>query len=515
MSALHVLVSREACDTMQSGSLVDSGEYANEEIMTRCNPLVCNKGTSSSFYEFHPTNSKRECMRRDGEMVTHRRNVPRKFGSNLCKQVPVVPSRCTTSHGMLQNLKGRDVGTLYTDQVLRHSNELVSRTGAGLFVHGGNPIYYTAKGTSEDIAAQVHSVLRGNLDDLGGHHIVLKIFKETWSGDKYMKVDRTPLAAIDVPSSSGADDPAVYIYQQTLASLGTSLHPSSTTLDLKDIGSGWLYELQGRMKLEQGQYRVDKLYPVKSTVSSSSTSSSSSSGNRWSCPLRRLSFWSKVAREFSPLLPSPARSNKLFGESSGRNMLFGTRSHPTQMFSSLYDTLANIITSNGFCFCVNWLDCQIASSSPVNRDCTLLETVRSMYDGKFRTVNLLTVNDPVCTRQLDWPFAGGVMRDLMMSPSRYSSQQVPTDAATGACNVLDRLPPFQYRYMPVGKVVKPSDGRTSLSEGGSCHMGRPARLPMTQGTVINTRICRKIYSNYTHIVARCFTSSGSTAYTVR
>jgi hypothetical protein len=47
----------------------------------------------------------------------------------------------------------------------------------------------------------------------------------------------------------------------------------------------------------------------------------------------------------------------------------------------------------------------------------------------------------------------------------------------GTCTVLDRLPPFQYRYMPVGKGTQPTDGKTSLSKGGSCHMGRGALLP--------------------------------------
>ena len=67
--------------------------------------------------------------------------------------------------------------------------------------------------------------------------------------------------------------------------------------------------------------------------------------------------------------------------------------------------------------------------------------------------------------------------------------------------------------MPAGKVTKPADGKTSLSEGGACHMGRPARLPrQTASTLINTKLCQKIHTNYTHIVARCFGASGSTSY---
>lgn len=188
-------------------------------------------------------------------------------------------------------------------------------------------------------------------------------------------------------------------------------------------------------------------------------------------------------------------------------MLHGTRSHPTQLFSTLYDKLANVLTSNGFCFCVDSRDCQATGSGT----CSLLDTVRSMYDSKFRTTKLLTQSNSVCTQQLDWPFAGGLMRDLMTSQSRYDGQNA-TETAAGTCNVFDRLPPFQYRYAPAGKVAKPPDGKTSLSEGGACHMGRPPRLPK-RAMRVDTHLCRKIHTNHTHIVARCFGASGSMTYT--
>ncbi len=143
-----------------------------------------------------------------------------------------------------------------------------------------------------------------------------------------------------------------------------------------------------------------------------------------------------------------------------------------------------------------------------------MDTIRSMYDGKYRTTRLLaSASDSVCTQQLDWPFVGGVMRDGSLSGERYSSLQVPTETLGCTCNVLDRIPPFQYRYMPYGKVAKPRDAKTSLSEGGSCHMGRAARLPHTSFSG-STRLCRKIHTNHTHIVARCFSDSSSSAYTV-
>ncbi len=184
-------------------------------------------------------------------------------------------------------------------------------------------------------------MLRGHEDDLGGHHLVLKISKETWSGIKYMRVDKAPLVAVNPVPDNGEVDPAVNIYNRGVESLATTWG----NLD------GWLYNLAGNMRAEQTSMRVDALHPQQQLVPIGS--------NKWSCPLRRMSFWSKVTESFSPLLPSPGRTAKLFGEASGRNMIHGTRSHPTQLFVSLYSKLANVMTSNGFCYCVNWRDCQV------------------------------------------------------------------------------------------------------------------------------------------------------------
>ena len=119
----------------------------------------------------------------------------------------------------------------------------------------------------------------------------------------------------------------------------------------------------------------------------------------------------------------------------------------------------------------------------------------------------------MCTQQLDWPFIGGRMRDGSTSAERYDgTQQLPTEPRDKTCNVLDRLPPFQYRYRPVGRVAKPADGRTSLSEGGACHMGRAARMPRNRQAMVDTQLCRKIYTNHTHVVARCFFSTGSAGF---
>lgn len=145
----------EGCDTEQTGDLPD-GEYANEAVSTSCHPLICPiDKDSSGFLRNHPTNSRYRCSLKNGEVVSRMRNVPSKYRTNLCRRKPAVPDACTNPHGMLMGLQGRPVNTLYGETVVRHRDEVVARTGAGLFWHGGNPIYYTAKGMAEDVARDV------------------------------------------------------------------------------------------------------------------------------------------------------------------------------------------------------------------------------------------------------------------------------------------------------------------------------------------------------------------------
>ncbi len=289
------------------------------------------------------------------------------------------------------------------------------------------------------------------MQDLAGHHIILRVTKDTdyspTGFNKYMHVDRTPLtstASLETMTSrdrSTPADPAVNVFKTTRTSTTTTTAARPATATTWGVLDGWLRNLASTMRAEQTTYKVDSLHPKSFDATHSS---------KWSCPLRRISFWTQVTRDFSPLVPSPTRSARLFGNSA-RDMTFGTRSHPTQRFSSLFNKLADVSTSNGFCFCVSWMDCQVESTdSTGNKECSLLETIRSMYDQKFRTTRLLTGRqNKRCTQQLDWPFVGGAMRDGSVSKERYStdmpSTQVPSDSEKQTCNVLDRLPPFQYR----------------------------------------------------------------------
>ena len=77
-----------------------------------------------------------------------------------------------------------------------------------------------------------------------------------------------------------------------------------------------------------------------------------------------------------------------------------------------------------------------------SRECTLLETIKSLYDQKLRTTRLLIPSSSTqkCRQQLDWPFEFGTMRDGMPMLGKNDVSQ--------PCNVLERIPPFKYRYFP-------------------------------------------------------------------
>lgn len=177
-------------------------------------------------------------------------------------------------------------------------------------------------------------------------------------------------------------------------------------------------------------------------------------------------------------------------------MNYGTRGHPTQLFRYV-SRLAEVFTSNGFCFCSTPEDCNVAHDA-TDSPCTMIQTTLSLYDGQYRMARDLDKSTARCGEQLDWPFEAGVTRDGMRFDAKGGNA-----VAGSTCSTLDRLPPFMYRYSNEGRIYQEQSAkRTTLDEGGVCHMGRPARLSTTV-LEKNTQTCRTVYRNYTHIVVRC------------
>lgn len=401
----------------------------------------------------------------------HEGNVPHSYATNLCRRRPVDAGQsCRLEHGMMQlSANGESMKDLYHEMPPSYQNQIISEQGQGLFLKGGNPMYF--KHTADD--AKHHSILKQSRDDIGGHHVVFGTRLHPRTQEKYMHIDRVPLVAIEILPKGSSPDPAVHVHRKSLES-------SPTHGDF-----GWLRNLAANMRDEAEL--PDRLYPERG-----------GEGSEWSCPLRRLAFWTKSSLGFNPLVPSPARAARLFG-GQHLQMTHGTRSHPTQLFAPL-TRISKVFTSNGFCFCETLESCRVKHGRASN--CTLKETIMSLYDKRYRRAELLLdTGDPVlarrgqartvCTDQLDFPFEGGVMRDGMRHTGRNDR--------TRDCSVIDRLPPFMYRYSPDGKISPTQE--TTLDQGGSCHMGPLARLDYQQS--FDTRFCRTINTNYSHIVARC------------
>lgn len=160
---------------------------------------------------------------------------------------------------------------------------MATTPGSGLFIRGGNAVYRELKfsGTGD-----FHAIMRQSQDDIGGHHLNLVIRQDPDDQYKpFMYVEKAPLA---YRRNFDSSEQRSSLSEETL--LATGLLSTDTAT--------WLGNLEPVMRSEEAL--AEKLYPISHRTLS----------QKWSCPMRRLAFWSKVVDDvdFSPLLPSPPRS---------------------------------------------------------------------------------------------------------------------------------------------------------------------------------------------------------------
>jgi hypothetical protein len=109
----------------------------------------------------------------------------------------------------MQSTPGEPAGNLYRKFDVDPPDPLLNPDagGKGLFVHGGNPLYYTpsaAAAAATTTAEKTHAVLKQSPEDIGAHHVVLRVTSDPLTGERFMHIDRTPLAAIDLPAKGTA-----------------------------------------------------------------------------------------------------------------------------------------------------------------------------------------------------------------------------------------------------------------------------------------------------------------------
>lgn len=241
-------------------------------------------------------------------------------------------------------------------------------------------------------------------EDIGGHFIRMVVARQTRSGAYSMSIQGLPL-------SSYADP----------------LSPSAYALGVAGGDKSWT-QINAAVETD----RLRTLYPASVCAA-------------WDCPLRRRAFYMGLDPGFRPRVPDPLRTK----------VLFGSRAHPTQaafpMPSVISQTASSVLgaysTSNGFCSCM---------SPP----CTLCALDTASLTGEWTFSSVLGTS---CSEQLDWPYAGGKLRDGAELTQRWSTLT--------PCGILDRLPRFQYRYKNT-QTTQPST-KTTLDKGGVCHMGWP------------------------------------------
>ena len=178
------------------------------------------------------------------------------------------------------------------------------------------------------------------------------------------------------------------------------------------------------------------------------------SGERdWSEPFQRIAFWTGQHEHAGPpLVPDPARSSILYG-----HLNLSQHGHPVQRPQGPRTwKQRRVFTKNGFCSAGSQ---ELAFNTLVVK-CGLLDTMRVLLES---TATVLAPVDEDDNGDLaDWPAAGGVLRD------GSTLQGKNTEGHT----VLNRLPRFNFKYgqneIP---VTEGPFGKTTLSDGGDCHMG--------------------------------------------
>ena len=320
--------------------------------------------------------------------------------SNLCTKTPLRDPKCTNRQGMLS--QSMFDGYPATDVYKRKIAFVNDFMPAGI---RQNVLF---KGASPGQGKFANLVL--NPDDIGGHSIRMAL-SDTRGGGYALAITGLPLSSY----SNGLSDEAFGL--------------SAASSDLEWID----------MDLESEADAVRALYPPPTC-------------STWDCPLKRRAFYVGENEAFRPLVPDPSRTQIMYGGSA----------HPTQKAFKLPQTLSqstatrvlgSYTTSNGFCACTESSKCIAGCKSDE-------EALR----GEWALSSISTGGELPCTEQLDWPYAGGTLRDEATFPRRWTRLI--------SCGVLDRLPAFKYRYRNIKRITRST--KTTLDKGGVCHMGWPA-----------------------------------------
>ena len=395
---------------------------------------VCPTGNLNvEYYTSMPNRDK--CVAASGQLA-QALDVEPYNGYNLCWRRNQQDDICLHNQGMLGGTDGMPSldytpGDLYTLHDL-----LVQPDGIdlGLF---GNPLFRAE--------TQFYGLLRIPAAHIGGHVLGVRI-----------------------------RDHAMHVHKIPLKPLGTGAVQYDMTIWDTDPVETWTAKLVDAIAADDDAYR--RLHALDAAMTSAGD---------WDCVFRRRAYYAGHVEGFRPAFPSARRSRRLFGNltTSLAPGLAGY-AHPMQARADGGDRVGRYKTPNGACYCpvvegVGSYQCAWRLRNDASHPCSLQTTVRavlarnasewfSSYVFVPRTAG--NVIKP-CTMQLDWPFVGGPMRDgarsFGLDTSRWGNASEPEAMR---CHVLDRLPPFMYRYKAAPALRR--GPIHTLQRGGVCHTGR-------------------------------------------
>ena len=191
-------------------------------------------------------------------------------------------------------------------------------------------------------------------------------------------------------------------------------------------------------------------------------SGSSEGVGDWSCPIRKLVFWGSSTPVFGPVTPNPVVAALLYNLSGA---------HPFIVPTGPYPRRADYYTTNGICFYrqdpSTWPQIDIGS---IESPCGLRGMLYLLDSEAEAGVSVQESFAARCNDIIDTPDAGGDLQSGETIP--------PAEDLRPQCGLLHRLTPALVSTNGTSAPLVPSEDTTTSSEGGDCHMGRLALVPL-------------------------------------
>lgn len=386
----------------------------NEGEFSTVIDAFCPSYFGSSCSRYNEYLSSTQCLQKNNRNPL-KQDVRSNANNNLCQKS--VRENTTCLHH--QNVFGGSFGETMTDLHSRPSTTLVY---TGFFGSSPHPSY-----RKDD----VEYILGQSLNDIGGTFVVARLQR----------------------SNDTVGDP--------VDDLQISCMPLYYTKDSQDrpmLGSSDL--CQGKTKEFLNSYVSDRISDI--TLNTLQVGSKSLNNEAdWSCPIKEMEFWSGRNPNFKPTFPSGKRSAIMFGgiNHMGDTLQTNPMSHPIQFAGQEMYHLADAVFVSEICSCGQ--DMQSCLT------CDLQETADFLFGQSWKAK--VHKQGSKCEDSLDWPSRGGTLRD---------GSELPAQSVTSSCDINDRLRQYEMRYVTIPfSEQRTAEGKTTLDQGGACHMGRLAKIP--------------------------------------